>query len=49
MIRIRGPLEIFQVAADASRICGGQVVVAIHVTLGALHAGVRPGQREPGG
>ena len=49
VVRIGRALEIFQVAADASRICAGQVVVAIHVALRALHASVRPGQREPGG
>ena len=40
------PLEIFQVAADASGIRAGQVVIAIHVALRALHRRVRPGQRE---
>ena len=48
MVRIRGALEIFQVAADAGRVCAGQVVVAIHVALRALHAGVRARQREAG-
>jgi hypothetical protein len=36
------------VAADACRICAGQVVVVVDVALCALHAGVRPSQREPG-
>ena len=49
VIRTGRALEIFEVAADARRICGGQGVVAIHVTLRALHRRVRPGQREPGG
>ncbi len=45
VIRIRGALEIFQVARDAS--CAAQRVVAIHVAIGALtgrnrvHAGKR--------
>ena len=47
VIRIRRSLEILQVAADASRIGAGQVVVAIHVALRALHRCVRPRQREP--
>jgi small neutral amino acid transporter SnatA (MarC family) len=49
VIWIARALEIFQVAADASRICGGQVVVAVHVALRALHSRVRPAQRETGG
>jgi len=49
VVRIRGSLEIFQVAADARGICGGQGVVAIHVALRALHGRVRPGQREARG
>jgi len=49
VIRIRGALEIFQVAAHAGRIGAGQVVVAIHVALRALHAGVRTSQREARG
>ena len=49
VVGIRCSLEIFQVAADAGRICARQVVVVIDVALRALHAGVRPGQREPGG
>ena len=48
MIRIRRALEIFQVATDASRICAAQIVVAIHMALRALHAGVCPGQWESG-
>ena len=49
MVGLRRALEIFQVAADAGRIGARQVVVVIHVALCALHAGVRPSQREPGG
>ena len=49
VVRIGRALEIFQVAADAGRIRAGQVVVAVHVALGALHGGVRAGQREAGG
>ena len=49
VIGVRGPLEILQVAADTSCIRAGQIVVAIHVALGALHAAVRAGQREAGG
>ena len=43
VIRIRRALEVFQVAADAGSIRAGQVVVAVHVTLRALHTGVCPG------
>src|SRR5438105_10534638 len=46
MVRVRRPLEIFQVAADASGVRAGQVVIAIHVALRALHRRVRPGERE---
>ena len=46
MVRLRCALEIFQVATDASRICAGQVVVAIHVTLCALDRGMGSGERE---
>ena len=49
VIRIGRALEIFQVAADACRVCGSQCVVAIHVALRTLHRRVRPGQRESGG
>jgi len=48
VVGIRGALEVFQVAAHARRIGTGEVVVAIHVTLRALHRGVRPRQREAG-
>ena len=47
--RIRGAVEISQVAADASRVRGGQVVIAIHVALRALHGGMEARQREAGG
>ena len=49
VIRIGGALEIGEVAADASGVRHGQVVVAIHVTLGALQRSVRSGQRESRG
>jgi len=35
-------------AADASRVGTGQIVIAVHVTLRALHRRVRPRQRETG-
>jgi len=44
VIRIRCSLEIFQVAADASR--DRDVVVVIDVALCALQCRVRAGQRE---
>ena len=46
--RIIGAIEIGEVAADAGRVRGGQVVIAIHVALRALQRGVEAGQREPG-
>ena len=49
VVRIRGALEIFQVAADARRVRGGQGVVAVHVALRALDSRVGPAQREAGG
>ena len=48
VVGIGRALEVFQVAADAGRVRAGQIVVAVHVALCALHAGVRPGQRESG-
>ena len=36
-------------ATDAGRVGAGQVVIAIHVALSALHAGVRTRQRESRG
>ena len=36
VIRSRRALEICEVAADASGVRRGQVVVAVHVALGAL-------------
>ena len=48
MVGISGALEVFQVTRNASRVGAGQVVVPIHVTLRALHRGVRPRQREAG-
>ena len=38
VIRTGRALEILQVAADAGGVRAGQVVIAIHVTLGALHS-----------
>ncbi len=49
VIRIRGPLEIFQVATDTSRVRGRQVVIAIHVARRALQRGVSARQRESRG
>jgi len=48
VIRIRRSLEILQVATDAGRVRGGQVVIAVHVALRALHRRVRTAQREAG-
>ena len=48
MVGIRRALEIFQVAADASRVRAGQVVIPVHVALRALQRGMRAGQREAG-
>ena len=48
MIRIRCSLEILQVAVHAVRICAGQVVIVIDVTLCALHGAMRARQREAG-
>ena len=36
-------------AAYAGSVRAGQVVVAVHVALRTLHAGMRPSQREAGG
>jgi len=49
VIRIRGPLEILQVATDAGRVRAGQVVVVVDVALHALDAGVRSRQGESRG
>jgi len=49
VIGVGGALEILQVTAHARRIRAGEVVVVIDVALHALHRGVRPRQREPGG
>ena len=49
VIRIRGALEIFQVAADAGGVGAGQIVVIVHVALGALHGSMGAGQGESGG
>src|SRR5437588_12951537 len=46
VIGIRRALEILQVATHASRVRAGQVVIAVHVALRALHAGMEAGQRE---
>jgi len=37
VVGIGGALEVFQVTRNASCVGAGQVVVAIHVTLHALH------------
>jgi hypothetical protein len=44
--RIIGALVIRQMAADASRVRGRQVVIAIHVALRALQSGMEARQRE---
>ena len=44
--RIIGVVEIGLVTAPARR--AGQTEVVVRVALGALHAGMRAGQREPG-
>ena len=44
VVGIRSPVEVCQVAAGASR--AGQVVIAVDVTLRALHVGVGAGQWE---
>ena len=49
VVRIRGPLEVLQVAADASGVGTRQVVVVIDVTLCAGHCRVGPRQRESRG
>ena len=49
VVGIGRALEIFQVATDAGCIRVGQVVIAVHVALRALHGGVRSGQRESRG
>ena len=49
VIRSRRALEICEVAADASGVRRGQVVIAIHMALGALQCGVRAGERESRG
>ena len=41
--RIRGAVEIRQVAANARRVRAGQVVVVVHVALHALDASVCAG------
>ena len=47
VVWIRGALEILQMAVDAGGVRARQVVIVVYVTLGALHRGVRAGQREP--
>ena len=46
LVGLRCALEVFQVAAHASGVRAGQVVVVIDVALGTLHAAVRTGKRE---
>ena len=48
MVRTGRALEIFQVAADASRVRAAQVVIPVHVALRALHGCMCAGQREAG-
>ena len=48
MVGLRRALEIFQVAAGASRVRTGQGVVAVHVALGALNGCMCAGQRKAG-
>ena len=49
VVRLRGALEIFQMAAHAGGVCAREVVIVVHVALDALHRGVRACQREAGG
>ena len=49
VVGIGGPLEVFQVTRNTSRIGTGEVVVVIDVALHALHRPVRAGQGEAGG
>ena len=49
VVRIRGALEILQVAVHARRICAGQAVVVVDVALRALHGRMRTGEREASG
>ena len=49
MIRLCRSLKVLQVAAHASRVRTGQVVVVVHVALHALHSAMRARQRESGG
>ena len=49
VIRLRRSLKILEVTARAGRVCAGQVVVAVYVTLRALQAGVRTRKREARG
>ena len=49
MIWIGGALVVLKVAAHAGGIRAGQVVIAVHVALGTLHAGMEAGQRESSG
>ena len=46
VVGIGGPLEVFQVTRNASRIRTGEVVVVIDVALHALQRPVRAGQGE---
>jgi len=49
VIGIRRAVEVGLMAGDASRVGAGQIVIAVHVALLALHRRVRAGQREAGG
>ena len=46
VVRLRGALEILEVATHTSRVRGGQGIVPVHVALRALHGGVRSRQGE---
>lgn len=47
VIGVRGRVEVVQVARNATAV--GEVVVAVHMALRALHAGVSAGQGESSG
>ena len=49
VIGIRGALKVLQMAAHASRVRAGQVVVIVQVTLHALHGSMRASQGKASG